>query len=66
MQPKQISVTHWVKQWSIQLPPGMEAGFAQLVMATAALPPEDKDTHVVQFMNESGGGELGNSCTAKP
>ena len=26
------------------VPPGMEAGFAQLVMATAALPPEDKDT----------------------
>ena len=27
--------------------PGMEAGFAQPVMATVALPPEDKDTHVV-------------------
>ena len=40
------------------VPPGMEAGFAQLVMPTAALPPEDKDTHVVQFMDESeGGGE---------
>ena len=40
------------------VPPGMEAGFAQLVMATAAPPPEDKDTHVVQFMDESeeGGG----------
>ena len=40
------------------VPPGMEAGFAQLVMAAAALPPEDKDTRVVQFMDESeGGGE---------
>ena len=29
--------------------PGMEAGFAQPVMATAAPPPEDKDTCVVQF-----------------
>ena len=38
--------------------PGMEAGFAQPVMAAAALPPEDKDTHVVQLMDESeGGGE---------
>ena len=27
--------------------PGIKAGFAQLVMATAAPPPEDKDTHVV-------------------
>ena len=36
------------------VPPGMEAGFAQPVMATAALPPEDK----VQFMDETeGGGE---------
>ena len=26
------------------VPPGMEAGFAQLVMAAAAPPPEDKDT----------------------
>ena len=34
------------------VPPGMEAGFAQPVMATAALPPEDKDTCVVQFMDE--------------
>ena len=40
------------------VPPGMEAGFAQPVMATAAPPPEDKDTHMVQFMDESeGGGE---------
>ena len=36
----------------------MEAGFAQPVMATAAPPPEDEDTCVVQFMDESeGGGE---------
>ena len=41
------------------VPPGMEAGFAQLVMAAAAPPPEDQDTCVVQFMDESeGGGEL--------
>ena len=40
------------------VPPGMEAGFAQPVMATAAPPPEDKDTCVVQLMDESeGGGE---------
>ena len=40
------------------VPPGMEAGFAQPVMAVAAPPPEDKDTGVVQFMDESeGGGE---------
>ena len=40
------------------VPPGMKAGFAQPVMATAPLPPEDKDTCVVQFMDESeGGGE---------
>ena len=40
------------------VPSGMEAGFAQLVMAAAAPPPEDKDTCVVQFMDESeGGGE---------
>ena len=40
------------------VPPGMEAGFAQPVMAAAAPPPEDKDTCVVQFMDESeGGGE---------
>ena len=38
------------------VPPGMEAGFAQPVMGTAAPPPEDKDTHVVQFMDESEGG----------
>ena len=38
--------------------PGIEAWFAQLVMATGTPPPEDKDTHVVQFMDESeGGGE---------
>ena len=41
---------------STAVPPGMEAGFAQLVMTTAALPPEDKDTCVVQFMDESEGG----------
>ena len=35
------------------VPPGMEAGFVQPVMAMAALPPEDKDTHVVQLMDES-------------
>ena len=35
------------------VPPGMEAGFAQPVMATAAPPPEDKDTCVVKFMDES-------------
>ena len=36
----------------------MEARFAQPVMTTAALPPGEKDTHVVQFMDESeGGGE---------
>ena len=34
------------------VPPGMEAGFVQPVMAAAAPPPEDKDTHVVQFMDE--------------
>ena len=40
------------------VPPGMEAGFAQLVMAAAAPPPEGKDKCVVQFMDESeGGGE---------
>ena len=40
------------------VPPRMEAGFVQLVMATAAPPPEDKYTCVVQFMDESeGGGE---------
>ena len=40
------------------VPPGMEAGFAQPVMAAAALPPIDKDTCVVQFMDKSeGGGE---------
>ena len=40
------------------VPPGMGAGFAQLVMAAAAPPPEDKDTCVVRFMDESeGGGE---------
>ena len=40
------------------VPPGMEAGFAQLVMAAAAPPLEGKDKHVVQFMDESeGGGE---------
>ena len=40
------------------VPPGMEAGFAQPVMATAAPSAENKDTHVVQFMDESeGGGE---------
>ena len=40
------------------VPPGMEAGFAQPVMAAAAPPPEDKNTCVVQFMDESeGGGE---------
>ena len=38
------------------VPHGMEAGFVQPVMATAALPPEDKDTCVVQFMDESEGG----------
>ena len=37
------------------VPPGMEAGFAQPVMVTAALPPEDEDTYVVQFMDESEG-----------
>ena len=38
--------------------PGMEAGFAQLVMATVAPPPEGKDKYMVQFMDESeGGGE---------
>ena len=43
---------------NIAVPPGMEAGFAQPVMAAAALPPEDKDICVVQFMEESeGGGE---------
>ena len=35
----------------------MEVGFAQPVMATAAPPPEDEDTCVVQFMDESEGGE---------
>ena len=30
------------------VPPGMEAGFAHLVMAAAALPPEDKDTWMSQ------------------
>ena len=40
------------------VPPGMEAGFAQLVMAAAAPPPEGKDKCMVQFMDESeGGGE---------
>ena len=37
------------------VPPGMEAGFAQPVMATVAPPPEGKDKHVVQFMEESEG-----------
>ena len=40
------------------VPPGMEAGFVQPLMATAVPPPEDKDTCVVQFMDElEGGGE---------
>ena len=35
------------------VPPGIEAEFAQPIMAAAAPPSEDKDTHVVQFMDES-------------
>ena len=57
MQPNQLSVLSETMV-NTAVSPGMEAGFAQLVMATAALPPEDKDTHVVQLMDESeGGGE---------
>ena len=35
------------------VPPGMEAGFAQPVMAAAAPPLEGRDKCVVQFMDES-------------
>ena len=36
------------------VPPGFEEGYAQPVMTSMAL--ESKDTHVVQFLDESGGG----------
>ena len=38
------------------VPPGFEEGYAQAVMASAAWQPESRDTHVVQFLDESGGG----------
>ena len=40
------------------VPPGMEAGLAQPVMTTLTQLLEDKDVHIVQFMDEQeGGGE---------
>ena len=38
------------------VPPGFEEGYAQPVMAPTAWCPESRDTHVVQFLDESGGG----------
>ena len=38
------------------VPPGFEEGYAQPVMAPSAQQPEGRDTHVVQFLDESGGG----------
>ena len=37
-------------------PPGMEAGFAQLVPTALTQPSEDRDVQVVQFMDEMEGG----------
>ena len=38
------------------VPPGFEEGYAQPVMAPMPWQQESRDTHVVQFLDESGGG----------
>ena len=38
------------------VPPGFEEGYAQPVMSHMAWQPESRDTHVVQFLDESGDG----------